>query len=146
MSVEFIPFPGRPSLGADGEDEDELFASIAEQSVSYPRTLSKEAKEMCRALLVKNSAARLGSGPHEEYEVKKQPFFRRIDWSRIESRDVQPPFIPSGKKNSAAAENFDPVFTNSRVTVTPADESIMKNLRGDEFRHFTFVNPSFGNL
>ena len=124
-------------------DEDELFASIAEQAVSYPKLLSKEAKEMCRALLVKNPSARLGSGPHEEYEIKKQPFFRRIDWLKIEQRAVQPPFIPSSSKESASAENFDPVFTSSRVSLTPADASIMKNLRGDEFRHFTYFNPSF---
>lgn len=101
---------------------------------------------MCRALLVKNPAVRLGSGPHEEYQIKKQPFFRRIDWAKIESRDVQPPFIPAGKRDSVTAENFDPVFTSSHVTLTPADESIMKNLRGDEFRHFTFVNTSFAQF
>lgn len=119
-----------------------MFASIAEQSVSYPKILSKESKEMCRALLVKNPAERLGSGPNEEYEIKKQPFFRRIDWTKIEGRAVQPPFIPSGKSNGSV-ENFDPVFTNSRVCLTPADPSIMKNLRGDEFRHFTYLNSSF---
>lgn len=123
-------------------DEDELFASIAEQSVSYPKILSKEAKEMCRALLVKNPTERLGSGPHEEYEIKKQPFFRRIDWTKIEARAVQPPFIPSGNSKSSV-ENFDPVFTSAHFSLTPADPSIMKNLRGDEFRHFTYLNSSF---
>jgi hypothetical protein len=108
--------------------------------------LSKEAKELCRALLVKNPAARLGSGPHEEYDIKKQPFFRRIDWTKIENREVQPPFIPSGKKDSVSAENFDPVFTNSHVTLTPADESVMKTMRGDEFKHFTYVNTAFGQI
>lgn len=132
----------RPASHVACSDEDELFASIAEQSVSYPKILSKEAKEMCRALLVKNPSERLGSGPHEEYEIKKQPFFRRIDWTKIEARAVQPPFIPSAW-TQGSAENFDPVFTNARVSLTPADPSIMKNLRGDEFRHFTYLNSSF---
>ena len=154
-SVECLPLTAKVSAcesrssGADlidsfflPQDEDELFASISEQSVSYPKFLSKEAKEMCRALLVKNPKARLGSGPHEELEVKQQPFFRRIDWMKIETRAVQPPWIPA-QKSGPSVDNFDPVFTRSDVDLTPADPSIMKNLRGDEFRHFTYFNPSF---
>lgn len=124
-------------------DEEELFKSIIEQTVSYPKFMSREGREMCRSLLVKNPVERLGSGLHEEYDIKKQPFFRRIDWIRIENREVQPPFIPGKNADGSAAENFDPSFTSSRVTLSPADETIMRNLRGDEFRHFTFVNTNF---
>jgi hypothetical protein len=44
-------------------------------------------------LLVKNPSKRLGHQKEEE-EIKSQPFFKRIDWEKIEAREVQPPFIP----------------------------------------------------
>ncbi|RWS28720.1 protein kinase C-like protein [Leptotrombidium deliense] len=131
---------GQPPF--DGEDEEELFSSITEHNVSYPKSLSKEAKEACKGFLNKNPAKRLGCGTHGESDVKGHSFFRRIDWVKVENREVQPPFIPK-VKNPKAGENFDPIFTNAKTTLTPADPSIINNMSGNEFDGFTFVNPYF---
>lgn len=134
---------GQPPF--DGEDEEELFASITEATVSYPKFMSKEAKELCKGFLIKNPDKRLGSPyQQEQVEIMNHPFFRRIDWKKVEDRQIQPPFIPN-VRDPRETENFDSSFTSQMtVQLTPADPAIMENIRGDEFRYFTYLNSAFG--
>jgi len=113
MLVGESPFPG--------DDEEEVFDSIVNDEVRYPRFLSNEAIALMRRLLRKNPDRRLGSSPRDAEDIKKQPFFRDVRWSDLLQRRVKPPFKPK-VKHPEDVSNFDEEFTSEKPVLTPAKE------------------------
>ena len=50
---------------------------------------------MCMQLLRKNPERRLGASERDAEDVKKQAFFRNVNWEDLLMRRVPPPFVPT---------------------------------------------------
>uniref|UniRef100_A0A671PHT3 protein kinase C n=1 Tax=Sinocyclocheilus anshuiensis TaxID=1608454 RepID=A0A671PHT3_9TELE len=132
MLVGESPFPG--------DDEEEVFDSIVNDEVRYPRFLSTEAIGIMRRLLRRNPEKRLGSSERDAEDIKKQPFFRNIDWDALLQRRVPPPFVPA-VKGKEDVSNFDAEFTNEAPTLTPPRERrTLSRKDQDYFRDFDYVS------
>ncbi|KAL3112805.1 hypothetical protein niasHT_019779 [Heterodera trifolii] len=136
----FEMLAGQPPF--DGEDEDELFTAITEHNVSYPKSMSKESVLICKGFLSKAPSKRLGCSADGERQIKEHCFFRRIDWHKIETRQVQPPFKPK-ISNKFTTDNFDPLFLRLPLKLTPPEWDILEGMKGDEFILFDHFNSQY---
>nr|KAG5690917.1 hypothetical protein BaRGS_003408 [Batillaria attramentaria] len=131
MLVGESPFPG--------DDEEEVFDSIVNEEVRYPRFLSTEAIAIMRRLLRRNPDRRLGSSERDAEDVKKQAFFRNVNWHDLLTKKVKPPFCPT-VRNMEDVSNFDEEFTQERAILTPPKDR--RPLTQDEqrlFRDFNYI-------
>ncbi|XP_065275341.1 serine/threonine-protein kinase N1 [Emys orbicularis] len=131
MLVGESPFPG--------DDEEEVFDSIVNDEVRYPRFLSTEAIGVMRRLLRRNPERRLGSSERDAEDVKKQPFFRVIDWEALLARRLPPPFVPIIKGREDIS-NFDEEFTAEAPALTPPREPrLLTAAEQEAFLHFDYL-------
>lgn len=93
---------------------------ILKSELHFPPTCtaSAEARDLIRGLLQRDPAQRLGSRAGGVSDIKAHPFFRGIDWARLESRDVESPFKPKVDSDTDIT-NFDTTFTSEPAVLTP---------------------------
>ncbi|KAI0984504.1 hypothetical protein GJ496_008556 [Pomphorhynchus laevis] len=112
------PFPG--------DNEEKIFDSILNDEVRYPRHLSFEAITLMRRLLRKDVKQRLGSSERDAVDVKKQAFFKGIDWKALLNKKVHPPFRPIINHDEDVS-NFDDEFTTEYPCLSPPLERKVLN-------------------
>uniref|UniRef100_A0A3P8Y315 Protein kinase C n=1 Tax=Esox lucius TaxID=8010 RepID=A0A3P8Y315_ESOLU len=125
----------------EAENEDDLFEAILNEEIIYSSWLSADAVNILKAFLTKNPARRLGCVAVEggENAVTGHAFFTGIDWDKLNSRELEPPFKPR-IKTPEDVNNFDPDFTQEEPTLTPI-EDLLPSVNQDEFNNFSFTSP-----
>jgi serine/threonine protein kinase len=104
---------------------------IIKTKLKLPYYLSPDAKDLLTKLLKKVPQARIGSKPGDIEKIKQHRFFRKIDWKKLEKRDVEPPIQPI-VTDPAEAENF-PRFNTQPLPSPPTTfASLAKDIKGQK--------------
>ncbi|PHH90804.1 hypothetical protein CDD83_2603 [Cordyceps sp. RAO-2017] len=118
---------------------------IVRQKLVLPYFLSADAKDLLTRLMRKDPNKRLGSVmPRDLVALKRHRFFRKIDWRRLEARELEPPIQPM-ITDPELAENFAPEFTElslSPATAAAAGGGASGSHKDDVFGGFSFVASS----
>ncbi|KAI4816240.1 hypothetical protein CgunFtcFv8_026197 [Champsocephalus gunnari] len=134
MLVGESPFPG--------DDEEEVFDSIVNDDVCFPRFLSPDAVSLMQKLLQKAPGMRLGGGEGDASEIKRHKFFQGMDWSALLAKKLKPPFLPVIRAQKDVS-NFDEEFTRLKPVLTPPHSPcILTAEQQDVFADFDFSSMS----
>ncbi|XP_058844243.1 protein kinase C delta type-like isoform X5 [Acipenser ruthenus] len=124
-----------------GDDEDELFESIRMDTPHYPRWITKETKDILEKLFEREPTKRLGIVG----KIKLHPFFKTINWTALEKREVEPPFKPKVKSPSDCS-NFDKEFLSEKPRLSHTDKNLIESMDQTAFSGFSFINPKMEKL
>lgn len=118
-----------------------LHKQILTAKIQLPRWLSGEAHSLLKSLLERNVSKRLGGGKSSLFVVKgvhalkRHPFFKSINWEKIENLRVPPPMVPR-VSDEADTSYFDKKFTDMSASDLFCDAVIDE--RNNLFRGFSF--------
>jgi serum/glucocorticoid-regulated kinase 2 len=96
------------SYVSNTEITDKMYEKILRDPLLFPDEVSSSARSILTGLLTRDPAQRLGVNGADE--IKRHPFFEKIDWRRLAQKKIQPPFKPS-VRSPVDVSNFDTVFT-----------------------------------
>ncbi|EEB06021.1 AGC/RSK/P70 protein kinase Psk1 [Schizosaccharomyces japonicus yFS275] len=129
-----------------GNSYKRIVEKITRSRPNIPFYVSPDARDLITKLLKKNPKQRLGANGRYE-AIFKHRMYRKIDWKKLERRELTPPIVPC-ITNLEAAENFSEEFTKMPVTATPIDHQTPFTRDGltvtPNFKGFTYVaSPTF---
>uniref|UniRef100_A0A8C7ZG49 Protein kinase C n=1 Tax=Oryzias sinensis TaxID=183150 RepID=A0A8C7ZG49_9TELE len=124
-----------------GDDEDELFEAIRTDTPHYPRWITKDSKNLLEQLFMKDPITRMSVVGN----IRLHSFFKSINWTALEKRQVEPPYKPKVKSPSDCS-NFDREFLNEKPRLSQCDKNLVESMDCNAFAGFSFINPKLENM
>ncbi|XP_051903458.1 rhodopsin kinase GRK1b [Hippocampus zosterae] len=110
---EMIAAKGPFRIRGEKVENDEVARRILNDPVPYTPNFSKDCKAICEGLMEKDPGKRLGFKNNECADLKRQPFFKEINWGRLEAGMLPPPFVPDPRM--VYAKDIDDVGAFSTI-------------------------------
>jgi len=119
------------------QEVQEMYNKIMNDKLTFPPTVSADARTLLTALLERSPQKRL----QEPKLIKQHPYFKGVDWDAIERKEVSPPFVPNVKGKMDTSQ-VDAEFLSETPKLSVDKESNLSETLQNNFAGFTFVNSS----
>jgi len=117
-----------------------MYQKILNGELRFPSYVSPDAQSLLEGLLTRDVDKRLGS--QSSQDVKKHPFFKDIDWDKLEKREMEPPYKPK-VKGDADTSLIDTAFLVEKAQDSYVENHLSETLQRDNaFDDFTYVAPT----
>jgi serine/threonine protein kinase len=117
-----------------------MYQKILNGELRFPSYVSADAQSLLEGLLTRDVEKRLGS--NSSMDVKKHPFFKDIDWEKLEKKEVEPPYKPKVKSDSDTSQ-IDSVFLVEKAQDSLVENALSETIqRENAFDDFTYVAPT----
>lgn len=119
-----------------------MYQKILNGELRFPSYVGADAQSLLEGLLTRDVDKRLGSGADGSARIKNHPFFKDIDWEKLEKKELPPPWKPE-VKGTMDTSQIDTVFTQEKPQDSMVENSLSETLqRENNFDGFTYVGNS----
>ncbi len=91
---------------------------LSSSKIKYPKFLSSDAQNLLKSLLTRDPVKRMGSGSNGSDAIKRHPFFKSINWGKLDRREIESKFKPA-VDDHRDTQNFDKLWTVSEECICP---------------------------
>eukprot|EP01125_Pyxidicula_operculata_P014765 TRINITY_DN4962_c0_g1_i1.p1 TRINITY_DN4962_c0_g1~~TRINITY_DN4962_c0_g1_i1.p1 ORF type:complete len:478 (-),score=153.15 TRINITY_DN4962_c0_g1_i1:239-1672(-) len=112
------------------QNEEDMYHMIMTAQLEFPEYFSPEVADLISKLLDRDPNTRLQDPAH----IRAHPWFKDIDWEKLESKQITPPFIPDVKSEADVA-NIDDEFLQADIEDSDVDDP---DEDAAHFSQFTF--------
>merc|ERR1712126_94797 len=96
------------------QNVNEMYRKIQSAPLQFPPQITVSCRSLVSLLLERNPRRRLGSGYDDVEELKRHPFFKNINWTRLYQKKIKPTYRPA-VQNELDTSNFDAQFTQQPI-------------------------------
>lgn len=116
-----------------------MMTDIVEKRIEMKPYFSVEAKSLLQGLLDKDPVRRLGASEEDASEIKRHPWFAKINWDKLVKKQIEPPYKPM-VTSTEDTRNIDRMFLNEPAKDTPQAYELSPNAKQrNHFDQFTYV-------
>jgi len=117
------------------DDVQKMYVKILKSPIEMPPGLSSDGCSLLLQLLERDPKKRL----KDIETLKRHPFFSNINWEKLVSRHITPPYVPP-VKSATSIDMIDEGFTSQSVALP--ENSLPSNSLQKEFENWTFQSDS----
>lgn len=95
---------GRPPFMSN--DTYEIFEMTLKKKILFPREFDSAAKSLIKKLCKADLSERFGNLHKGVDDIKNHRFYKDIDWEKLVSKKLEPPYIPDSKERNEKAKLY----------------------------------------
>jgi len=122
------------------EDEENMYHKIITADIDFSKHhFTPEAQDIIKQFLIRDPNQRL----QDPNLIKRHPWFKSIDWEKLERMEITPPYIPP-VKSADDVTHIDEEFLREDVHEAEDEEQPKGPVKKDDFINFTFAAEAGG--
>ncbi|XP_076872215.1 protein kinase C delta type-like, partial [Brachyhypopomus gauderio] len=124
-----------------GDDKLKVYESILRGKPHLPLSITWNARNMLKRLFKRDPSHRLGVVDN----IRGQPFFKNVNWSALERREIEPPYKPKVKSPNDC-RNVDRKYLRELPLLSQCEKGVGDSMDQNAFAGFSFINQSMEHL